>query len=170
MELKEYIRIELEDLGRELRKVMKDLTQQEFEWRPACGCNSMGLILFHIVKIEDWFVQDKLRNIPEVWEIQKWYQKLNLPESEAGINYTAEQVNAFSVPEIRDLLAYHDAVRGRTLDYLKSLTASTFDSKITLSWTGEITVAATISIMIGNTAQHIGEMSYLRGLQRGLDK
>ncbi|MFC1915012.1 DinB family protein [Chloroflexota bacterium] len=170
MELKEYIRIELEDLGRELTKVMNGLTQQEFAWRPACGCNSMGIILFHIAKIEDWFVQDKFQNKPEVWDIEKWYQKLSLPENEAGINYTVEQVNAFPVPAIKDLLAYHDAVRLRTLDYLKDLTASKFDSKITLSWTGEITFAATISIMTGNTAQHIGEMSYLRGLQRGLDK
>ena len=170
MELKEYIRIGLEDLGRELTRVMNGLTQQELSWRPAYGCNSMGLILFHIAKIEDWFVQVKLQNKTEVWEIERWYQKLNLPENEAGSNYTVEQVNAFPVPEIRDLLAYHDAVRVRTLDYLKSLTASTFDSKITLPWTGEITVAATFSIMIGHASQHIGEMSYLRGLQRGLDK
>ena len=170
MELKEYIRIELEDLGRELTRVMNGLTQQELTWRPACGCNSMGLILFHMARLEDWFVQVRMQSKPEVWGIEKWYKKLNLAENEAGSHYTVEQVNAFPVPELKDLLAYYDAVRARTLDYLKSLTASAFDSKITLPWTGEITVAATFSIMIGHASQHIGEMSYLRGLQRGLDK
>ena len=170
MELKEYICIELEDLGRELTTIMNGLTQQELTWRPACGCNSIGLILFHMARLEDWFVQARMQNETEVWEIEKWYQKLNLAENEAGSHYTVEQVNAFPVPKLKDLLAYHDAVRARTLNYLESLTASTFDSKITLPWTGEITVAATFSIMIGHASQHIGEMSYLRGLQRGLDK
>lgn len=170
MELKEYISIEIKELEQELTRVLDGLTHYELAWRPACGCNSIGLIWFHMTKIEDWLVQAKMQNKPELWEFKKWYNKLNLAKGEAGSNYTIEQVNSFVVPELKDLLAYYDAVRAQTWSFLNSQNATTFDAKVTLSWTGEITVAATFSILVGHASQHIGEISYLRGLQRGLGK
>ena len=170
MELKEYICMELEGLERGVTRVINGLTQQELMWRPACGCNSIGLILFHMARSEDSFVQARIQSKPEVWETEKWYKKLNLAENEAGAHYTVEQVNAFPVPELKDVLAYYDTVHARTMDYLKGMTPSTFDKKITLPRFGDLTVAAIFSITIGHTSQHIGEISYLRGLQRGMDK
>jgi hypothetical protein len=34
-----------------------------------------------------------------------------MTETEAGAHYTMDQVNAFPVPEMKDLLAYYEAVR-----------------------------------------------------------
>jgi len=170
VEIKEYIRMELEGLERGVTRVINSLTHQELMWRPACGCNSIGLVLFHMARSEDSFVQARIQGKPQVWETEKWYKKLNLAENEAGAHYTVEQVNAFPVPELKDVLAYYDTVRARTMDYLKGVTPGTFDKKITLPHFGEITVGAIFSIIIGHTSQHIGEISYLRGLQRGMDK
>jgi hypothetical protein len=169
MELKEYLRLELDGLERGLKRVTDTLTQDEIMWRPACGCNSIGLILFHTVRSEDFFISGALQNKPQVWETGKWYKKLNMAENEAGSHYTAEQVNAFSVPQLADIMAYYAAVREQTLTYLKSLTAAAFDKKVSLPF-GEFSVAGVFSIVIGHTAQHTGEISYLRGLQRGIDK
>ncbi len=170
MELKEYIGIELAGSARNLSRVMNDLTQQELMWRPAYGCNSIGLILFHMAKFEDSFIHARIQGKPEVWETEKWYQKLNLAENEAGAHYSVEQVNMFPVPDLKDLLAYHNAVRSKTLSYLKSLTPDVFDKKITLPRFGDLTIGAVFSMIIGHFSQHIGEISYLRGLQRGMDK
>jgi len=170
LELKQYLSIELNELDKELARVLNGLTQQEVAWKPACGCNSIGLILFHMAKIEDWFVQSKMQNKAEIWETEKWYDRLKLDKNEAGSNYTMEQVNTFQVSELKALLAYASAVRKETKKYLDSLNPAAFDSKITLSWTGEITLGAVFSILVDHAAQHIGEISYLRGLQRGLGK
>ncbi len=94
---------------------------------------------------------------------------MNLPESEAGAHYTVEQVNAFKVPPVGDILAYYDAVRKETQDYLMNLKPEDFDKKVKLPF-GEFSVAGIFSIISGHSSQHVGEMSYLRGIQRGMDK
>jgi uncharacterized damage-inducible protein DinB len=170
MELKEYILMELEGLKRSSARTLDSLKQPEIIWRPASGCNSIGLILFHIAKSEDGFVQGRLRGQPLLYESGQWYQKLNLPKDEAGAHYTADQVNAFPVPALADLLAYTDAVRALNQEYLKNLGAADLDKKFTLPHFGEITLAGIFSLVVSHSTQHLGEVSYLRGIQRGMDK
>jgi hypothetical protein len=170
MELKEYILMELEGMQRGLTRALDGMTQPEMIWRPASGCNSMGLILLHMVRFEDSIVQARMQGKPELWETEKWYQKLNLSKEEVGAHLTLEQVNAFLVPELKDLRAYYDTVRAHTTDYLKGMTPAAFDRKVTLPRFGERTVAALFSMIVGHVSQHVGELSYLRGLQRGMDK
>jgi hypothetical protein len=170
MELKDYILMEVEGLKRNSSRVLDTLNQSEIAWRPASGCNSIGLIFFHVAKSEDFFIQGMLRQKPELFETGKWYEKLNLPKNEGGAHYTVDQVNAFPVPELKALMAYFEAVRANTLDYLKSLSPPDLERKITLPHFGEMSAAAIFSIIVGHASGHVGEMSYLRGLQRGMDK
>ena len=169
MEAKEYILIELDGLDRNIKRVTDGLTQEEITWRPTYGANSIGLILFHVARSEDSFIQARLQEKPEVWETGKWYEILNVPKDEPGAQYTAEQVNAFPVPKLDDLMAYAAAVRAETKRYMESLTAESFDRKITLPRFGEMPAAVLLSLTIGHAAQHTGEISYIRGLQRGID-
>ncbi len=170
MDLKEYIQGELNGQKRNLGRVCKDLAQSEWAWRPASGCNSMGLILFHIARSEDGFVQERLQGKPQLWHSEKWYQKLNMPENEAGAHYNVDQVNAFPVPNCQQLMAYFDAVRAKTVEYLSGLQPADFDRKFAMPPFGEMTVAGMFSLIVNHSAGHIGEMSYIRGIQRGLDK
>ncbi len=170
MELKDYIIIQLEGSKRMLNRVLDTLKQPELGWRPACGCNSIGLILFHVIRSEDSFIQARLQNKPELWESGKWYEKMNLPATEVGAHYTVDQVNAFQVPDLKDMMAYFEAVRQSTMDYVKGLKPADFDRKFTLPRFGETTVAAMLSIVTSHMSQHLGEMSYIRGIERGMDK
>jgi hypothetical protein len=122
-----------------------------------------------VAKFEDSFTNARLQGKPEVWAIKKWYQRLDLAENEAGAHYTAEQINAFPVPRGEDLLAYHAEVRGQTREYVNSLTPDVFEKNITLAF-GDRSVAAILSLMVAHASQHVGEISYLRGIQRGMDK
>ena len=169
MEVKDYVKNELDGLKRTATGVLDTLTQQELMWRPACGCNSMGLILFHVARSEDSFVQTRLQSKPQIWESGKWHNKLNMGEAETGSRYTVDQVNAFRAPDIKDLLNYYDAVRSSTKDYLSGLTPGAFDRVVKLPF-GEFTVAGVLSLVVSHTAQHLGEISYLRGMLRGMDK
>jgi len=169
MEVKDYVKNELDGLKRTATRVLDTLTQQELMWRPACGCNSMGLILFHVARSEDSFVQTRLQGKPQIWESGKWHNKFNMDEAETGSHYTVDQVNAFRAPDIKDLLNYYESVRAGTLDYLSGLTPGEFDRVVKLPF-GEFTVAGVLSLVVSHTAQHLGEISYLRGLLRGMDK
>ncbi len=170
MELKAYIRMELDNLKRGVDRTLKDLTDAELKWRPAAGCNSIGLILYHCARSEDSFVQARLQNTKEVWEAANWCQKLCLPVTDGGAHYTVDQVNAFPVPPLKDILAYWDAVRTATLKYLDAMPLAKLDEKFKTPWGAEMNVAGVFALIVGHTSQHIGEMSYLRGLQRGMDK
>ena len=170
MDAREYVVIELMGLERTLLRVIGGLTQQEMAWRPSCGCNSIGLILFHVARSDDSFTLPTLTGQKAVWETEKWCDRLGMPVTERGGGYSAEQVNAFVVPPLKDLSAYSQAVRSKLLAHVKAMKPDEFDKKITVPYFGEMTIAAFIALMIGHASQHTGEMSYVRGLQRGLDK
>ena len=169
MDLKQYISSELEGVDRGAARVLDTLSQEEVSWRPACGCNSMGLIFFHAIKSEDNFIQKTLQDKPTLWESEKWFNKLDMDMNEAGSHYDIDQVNAFVVPDIKDLVEYYKQTRKATLDYLDTLAPDDFDRKITLPF-GEFTVAGVFSVIVRHAAQHMGEISYLRGMLRGMDK
>ena len=170
MELQHYIGIELSGLKMAMGRALDSLTQQEVTWRPTSGCNSIGLILFHVARSEDSFIQGMLQEKPEIWKSEKWYEKLNLSAEEEGAHYTVEQVNAFQVPELSDIIAYYDAVRTRTKEYLRGMSLEELDKKVLFPNFGELPAATVFSVIVTHTSQHIGEISYLRGLQRGMDK
>ena len=170
MELQRYIGRELSGLKLAMERALDSLTQQEVLWRPASGCNSIGLILFHVARSEDSMMQGILQGKPEIWKSKKWYEKLNLSVEEEGGHYTVEQVNAFQVPELSDIMAYYDAVRARTKEYLRGMELEEFDKEVTFPNFGELPTATIFSIIVAHTSEHIGEISYLRGLQRGMDK
>ncbi len=170
MEIQRYIGTELSSSKMALGRVLQGLSQEEIAWRPASGCNAIGLILFHMARTEDALIQGLLQKAASVWDAEKWYERVGLSKEEAGSHYTVEQVNGFKVPELAKILAYYDAVRARTKEKLRSMAVEAFDEKITFPNVGEMTIGAFFAFMIAHTAEHIGEISYLRGMQRGMDK
>ena len=91
------------------------------------------------------------------------------------------------VPDVKDLLAYSEMVRKNTLEYLKGLKPKDFDKKVNLPPPPasmavpagnapprrppfEPIVGAMLMHEVTELAGHAGEISYLRGLQRGMDK
>lgn len=169
VDVKAFLKIGLDGLDRNLGRVTDGLKQEEIAWRPAYGANSIGLILFHVFKSEDSFIQERLQEKQPVWESGRWYEKLNMSKDEAGAHYTAEQVNAFPVPKLDDLLAYGTAVRNETKSYIDSISADDFDEMMSMQPFGDMPKAFLLSLTVSHAAGHLGEMSYIRGLQRGLD-
>ena len=167
MEMKAYIKMELDGVSRNVERTLKDLTPAELAWRPCSGCNSIGLMLYHIARSEDHFIQETLTKKPQVFE--KYYKKMSKAMEDGGAHYTVEQVNAFVVPDLKDILAYWAEVRKATIAYLDSLKEADFEVKVKMPW-GEFNVAGICSIIVSHAAGHIGEMGYLRGMQHGMDK
>ncbi len=168
MELKEYLLGELAGLEHQLKRVTDGLTQTEVCWQPGHGCNSIGLILYHMARSEDMFVQTRLRQTTELFEEEKYWEPLNVRKEEAGSHYTPEEVDKFPVSDLNEIMKYLAHVRKVTTDYVKDLKPDDFDRKIMMGGPfGEMSEATIFSIIVSHTAQHLGEISYLRGLQRG---
>ncbi len=170
MELRDFIQAGLDRVKQATTRTVDGLSHNELAWRPGPAANSIGLILFHQARMEDAFIQGRLQGKPQVWESEKWYQKLGLPINEIGSHYTVEQIAAFRVPELKDLVAYAEAVRSRTVEYLRDAPPGEFDKVINAPRLGDVKIGAYIALMLVHLAEHAGDISYIRGLQRGLDK
>ncbi len=170
MEMSDFTLDMLDRMQQAVTTAVDGLTNEELAWRPRAEANPIGFILWHQLRAEDAFVQGMIQQKPQLWVSEKWYQKLNLPETDSGYGYTAEQVAAFPVPELEDLLEYAEAVRARTVEYLKAMTPGKFDEVIQTRFLGEATIGKIFALLLCEITLHIGQIAYLRGLQRGLNK
>src|ERR1035437_7059307 len=171
MQIADYMIGELDRVSRNLTRSMKDLTPAELSWRPGSECNSIGLILFHSIRSEDMFVQSKILAKTQLFESGKWSQKMNVPANVTGNGLTQEQVCAFVIPTLADLTAYSESVRKQTVDVVKNGNQDRFDRVIAMGPPfGEMTVGNILGLDIMHWAQHVGEIGYLRGEQKGMNK
>jgi len=170
MELVDFMQTALQGSQRALKRSTDTLTDAETAKRVGPEANSIGLIIFHAARSEDTFIQATIQHKPTVWETEKWHDKLSIPAADTGAGYTMEQVAAFKSPKLSDLLAFSDAVRAKTIEYVKGLTPARCDEKVTWGRMGEFTIGALVALVANHASQHVGEISYIRGLQRGANK
>ncbi len=172
METKAFILDTLDIMQSELNQATDGLTQDEIKWQPNPEANPIGFILWHQLRGEDAFIQEVFQQKPHLWTSDKWYEKLNMSEDPlavGGYDATAEQIAAFSVPELKNLLDYGEAVRSLTIEYLQSMDNDEFDEKRPAPF-GNPSIGHLLAMLLCEISQHIGHIAYLRGLQRGLNK
>ena len=172
MKTSDFILDTLDRMQNAVMAAVDGLSSQELTWRPKEEANSIGFTLWHQIRCEDAFVQGMIQRKPQVWVSERWYEKLNLPENpmDVGYDYTAEQVATFPVPALKDLLEYAEATRAQTVGYLKTMNADSLDKVIKTPFFGELTIGQVLAILLCEITQHIGQIAYIRGLQRGLNK
>jgi uncharacterized damage-inducible protein DinB len=180
MELKTFIAQTLEECKRRMYRTLQGLTGAELAWRPAPEANSMGFMLWHVARVEDRWLHRFAQDTTEIWQRDGWCQRCNLPAGDTGVGYTMAQIAQFAVPAVSDLQAYFDAVRQATLDYLEALDVAQLDvhpGRIPFPEVSggrglppDFTISRMFRQLIGEENQHLGQMAYVRGLQRGLDQ
>lgn len=179
MDRKIFIEQTIDECKRRIARTVRDLTPAELAWRPHTEANSIGFMLWHVARVEDRWLHCFAQDSTELWRREGWAQRLGLPEDATGVNYTAQQLTAFPVPPLALLQSYYDAVRTATLAYLRSVTAEAFDAhpgRIPFPEVSprplpdDFTIARMFRQLIGEMNQHLGQIAYVRGLQRGLDK
>ena len=169
MEAKELILGSLEQSHEYLTKALDGLTQEEVAWSPAPECNSIAFILWHIARIEDFFVNRVIQREEELYEAGGWREKLGRPVKEAVYQYTAEQLRAWPVPKLQVLCGYADSVREKTLAFLSQIAPEGL-SEVPRPDRSPDSIGAILGRISTEIALHVGQIAYLRGVQRGLDK
>jgi len=172
MEVKDFALRTLDDAHAAMMQALDGLSDEEVLWQPQSGANHIAFILWHMFRIEDWFFQYMFQRVPQVWQAEKWHQKLGLPDDPrvTGWGYTADQVDSFPRVPLRDLLDYVTAVRGKTVDFIQSADAATFDREVKSRVLGEATVGLMLAHLVAEVCQHAGHICFLRGLTRGPNK
>ncbi len=166
MDVKDFALQSLDESQTALMQAVDGLSQEELMRQPQPGANHIAFILWHMVRAEDWFFHYLFQRVPQVWESERWHEKLNLPDDPrvTGFGYTAEQVASFPSVPLRDLIAYGEAVRASTVDYLRSVDPARFDEIVKSRLFGEVSIGNLIGHLLLEIAQHVGQIAYIRGL------
>ncbi|MFC1977480.1 DinB family protein [Chloroflexota bacterium] len=167
MEAKEVILRSLEQSQGYVARTLDGLTQEEAAWCPGPECNSIAFILWHMTRVEDFFVNRVIYHGSELHEAEGWREKLGTPAQSTGYGYTAEQVHAWEAPKLEQLRNYATAVRKKTLAFLESATPEKL-SELARPDRPPDTVGAILSRITTEIALHAGQIDYLCGMQRGL--
>jgi len=172
MEAKDLALQGLNEAQAALMLAVDGLTQQELMWQPQPGANHIAFTLWHVLRVEDWFFQYLFQRVPQVWEAERWHEKMNLPEDPRvnGFGYTAEQVDSFPPIQPGDILGYAEAVRARTLEYVRNLDPAKFDEVVQSRAIGDASIGTWISHLLIEIAQHIGQIAFIKGLAQGQGK
>ena len=169
MEVIELIQRSLEQSQRYLTNALDGLTQEEANWNPGPECNSIAFIFWHTVRVEDRFINSVIQRENELYEAEGWREKLATPAKETGYQYTLEQLQAWSVPKLEVLRGYANSVREKTLAFLKSIPPEKL-SEVPRPDRSPDSIGTTLGLVSTDIAMHVGQIAYLRGVQRGLDK
>jgi hypothetical protein len=163
MEMKEFIKAALETTKSDIDKMVSRLTPELLRWQPQPGTDFMGLLLYGGIRDEDSLIH-MAKGEPPLWDSEQWYQRLHQVINDGGgEHYTAEQMTAFVMPDLKELLAYGEAVRKDTLEYLNGLKPEDFDKKVPPP-AKYATVGLTFVRLITHSGSHRGKMGNIRDL------
>ena len=167
MEAKELVLRSLEQSQGYLTKALDGLTQEEAAWYPSVECNSIAFILWHLARVEDFFVNRVIQREKELYEAEGWQEKLGTPAK--AYQYTVEELQTWPVPKLEVLRGYAETVRKKTLAFLDAIPPEKL-SEVPRPDRSPDSIGATLGRISTEIALHVGQICYLRGIQRGLDK
>ena len=172
----------LEDYWQRMEQALDGLTPAELAWRPDAESNSIAFIVWHVVRVEDRWIQVFARDVQDVWDRDGWHEKIGTFDDSLGIGFglSVEQLGKFPAIAKENLDGYRHAVKNETQAYLKGLNVDALsfvpgrtlrpESSASLERFRDWSIGRMFRQVIAELNQHLGQVSYIRGMQRGLDK
>lgn len=161
MDAKELLQRQMIGLRQQLDGVMKDTTDEQFNWKSPEIVNPISATFVHLVSAEDFFIQRLFQGKPLLWETGGWGEKTGLPNPPGrGMWDEVRELKLTLAP----WLAYHQALHELTDEYVANLTDEELERKVPFAG-GERTIAEMLTGLILHTMGHAGEIAALKGLQ-----
>lgn len=146
--------------------VVQESSIDDLLWRPDPGSNSAGWLIWHLLRTEDGHLA-QIGGRDQLWLAEGWRERFGLPYLPAagGFGMTPEEVGQFTLSDAAALTGYADAVAAMAAGVLQSLTADDLARVIDTRWDPPVTVSVRLVSVVIETAQHIGQAAYLKGLR-----
>ena len=180
MDLKIFIKETIEDHRKRVFAAMRDLTLDEMYWKPKNDANPIGLLFWHISRVEDRLITSFVQGKQEIWISGEWHEKMNLSVEGTGLGYSLDELNKFPKLSQSLLTEYFNLVRKSTSEYLDLMPEKDLDLvldripfpeyKSSIQYFKGFTIARAFRQLIGELDQHFGQISYIRGMQKGMNK
>ena len=124
-----------------------------------------------MARVEDNLVNVVLQNHDPIWERDGWDDRLGISYAGAGGGMTMDEIRAMGRIDVSEVMEYYRSVRRETSDYFDSVMQEEYLSRVIehtnfRGWTG----AQILGRLLCEEAEHLGQIEYLRGMMRGLNK
>jgi hypothetical protein len=156
-----------------LLELVQGLAPRQLAWQPADGANTVGFLLLHIFRGEDFNTHTRLVGQPQVWDREGWSNRLRLPPrpSQAGPMWTAgtgwtQQELATFVTPLAELLGYGEAVRQSVTAQIRGLDPTKLDEAPALPANFAPTRARILRMLATHEVEHRGQAEMVLGLMK----
>ena len=153
-----------------LYKALDGLNKNELKWQPSLESNNIIYLVWHMARVEDNWINQIIGGNKTVWSLNNWSKKLNIEENDYGKGYLKEDISDLPDMNINDVLKFYKQQRDQSISIINELS----DEDLNRDYkrlTGELKKGYWIlGHVLVEESQHLGQIAYIRGMIRGLNK
>ncbi|HYO39444.1 MAG TPA: DUF664 domain-containing protein [Nocardioidaceae bacterium] len=147
-----------------VQEVVEGLDEESLGFRPDPDANSIAWLVWHLTRVQDDHLADAA-GAAQLWTTAGWVERFGLPfdVQATGYGHGSEEVGQVRAgAEL--LVGYQDAVHESAVGYLRSLTDADYARVVDERWDPPVTLAVRLVSVVDDSAQHVGQAAYVRGL------
>jgi hypothetical protein len=153
-----------------LKQTVKGLTPEELLWQPNPESNHILWTVWHMARVADRWANSTVLGNEELWIRDGWAEKLGMPTDKYGKDETPEQVRKFPAVDIDLIFEYFDVAHDSLLGMINALEQSDLDRDVFAAYRNEsLNIGWILGHILAEESQHLGQVAYIRGMQRGFD-
>ncbi|MBF16509.1 MAG: hypothetical protein CL740_05825 [Chloroflexi bacterium] len=152
-----------------LKRSLDSLSEEEILWKPNPHSNNIIFLIWHMALVEDNLINKVLLGKERVWITENYYKDFPELRNETGFAFNQEKLDQFPIVDIDWLMNYHNILREGTIKFITNIE----DEDLSLDYTfgtRQVKGYFVIGRLMTELSQHLGQVSYIRGMIRGLDK
>ena len=154
-----------------LKRALDGLSEDELHWRPALESNTIDWMVWHMARVEDNWINTRLRETESIWDREGWAERVGVEIPDNGYGQSAEEIRAIPTFNVPIVMEYYSAVRQGTSDYFANeMQEADLAKELPHPRYDPITYAWVLGHLLCEEAEHLGQIEYLRGMMRGLNK
>jgi uncharacterized damage-inducible protein DinB len=144
---------------------VKDLTEDQFYFRPLDKGNHIAFLFWHLVRTEDLVLNFLVQGKSPIWNEQGWDKKLGMDPRSQGTGMSDADAAALKITDIQEFLKYTRTVFESSEAYVKTLTEEKLAEARDYGMLGKQSLYNVIGgITIHHGIGHLGETWYIKGL------
>ncbi len=151
-------------------RALDGLGDEAWNAQPNDQSNSIAWLLWHMTRVVDAIVNERIRSLPQLWVQDAWHEKCGMgADVGTGQGMSAEDVAAWQAPSREALTGYYEAIKDCAREWLGSVTDEDLAGTITVGNAAEPRpVADMLGTVVYDNTVHGGQIAYLRGYYRGI--
>ena len=123
-----------------------------------------------MARVEDNWINQIIGGNKTVWSLNNWSKKLNIKENDYGKGYIKEDISNLPDMNISDILKFYKQQREQSLIVIEELADEDLNKNYKRI-TGEFKKGYWIlGHVLVEESQHLGQIAYIRGMIKGLNK